>query len=169
MPRELRKLSPTPGASGASVLESLIRSPAPSRLQRDGQSRKHSRSQRSHSPSALVALVDFANGFRATEQPVLDRLLEMRRRDSWIGRQPMPPTFETNGDVEAAESVLACVAEHRGRFPIVYRTQFSPSDPALTDSAPPRFAEGKSNFFADRHLDGQGLVDVNRASAPRLA
>jgi hypothetical protein len=26
----------------------------------------------------------------------------------------MPPAFEINGDVEAAEAILACVAERRG-------------------------------------------------------
>lgn len=51
---------------------------------------------------------DLGLGFSVTEQDVLDRLLEMCRRDSWIGRKPMPPAFEINRDVEAAEAILAC-------------------------------------------------------------
>jgi len=51
---------------------------------------------------------DLGLGFSVKEQNVLDRLLEMHRQDCWIGRKPMPPTFEINGDVEAAEAILAC-------------------------------------------------------------
>jgi hypothetical protein len=50
---------------------------------------------------------DLGLGFSVTEQDVLDRLLEMYRQDSWIGRKPMPPAFEINGDVESAEAILA--------------------------------------------------------------
>ena len=57
---------------------------------------------------------DLGLGFRVTEGDVLDRLLEMHRQNSWTGRRPMPPAFEINGDVEAAEAILACVAERRG-------------------------------------------------------
>jgi UDP:flavonoid glycosyltransferase YjiC (YdhE family) len=58
---------------------------------------------------------DLGLGFHVTEQDLLDRLLEMHRQDSWIGRQPMPPKFEINGDTEAAEALLALAAERRGR------------------------------------------------------
>jgi len=57
---------------------------------------------------------DLGLGFRVTENDVLDRLLEMHRQNCWIGRKPMPPAFEINGDLEAAEAILACVAERRG-------------------------------------------------------
>ena len=57
---------------------------------------------------------DLGLGFRVTEDDVLDRMLEMHRQNCWIGRKPMPPAFETNGDVEAAEAILDCVAERRG-------------------------------------------------------
>jgi UDP:flavonoid glycosyltransferase YjiC (YdhE family) len=57
---------------------------------------------------------DLGLGFRVTENNVLDRLLEMHRQNCWVGRKPMPPAFETNGDVEAAEAILACAAERRG-------------------------------------------------------
>ncbi len=50
---------------------------------------------------------DLGLGFSVTEQDVLDRLLEMHRQDCWIGRKPMPPAFEINGAVEAAEAILA--------------------------------------------------------------
>jgi UDP:flavonoid glycosyltransferase YjiC (YdhE family) len=57
---------------------------------------------------------DLGLGFHVTENNVLDRLLEMHRQNCWVGRKPMPPAFETNGDVEAAEAILACAAERRG-------------------------------------------------------
>jgi len=56
---------------------------------------------------------DLGLGFRVTEHDALERLLEMHRQDCWIGRQPMPPAFEINGDAEAAEAILACAAERR--------------------------------------------------------
>jgi UDP:flavonoid glycosyltransferase YjiC (YdhE family) len=56
---------------------------------------------------------DFGLGFSVTEQDVLDRLLEMHRQDCWIGRKPMPPAFEINGDVEATEAILAHASARR--------------------------------------------------------
>jgi UDP:flavonoid glycosyltransferase YjiC (YdhE family) len=56
---------------------------------------------------------DLGLGFSVTEHDVLDRLLEMHRQDCWIGRKPMPPAFEINGDVEAAEAILAYAAVRR--------------------------------------------------------
>jgi len=50
---------------------------------------------------------DLGLGFSVTEQGVLNRLMEMHRRDCWIGRKPLPPAFEIDGDVEAAEAILA--------------------------------------------------------------
>jgi UDP:flavonoid glycosyltransferase YjiC (YdhE family) len=59
--------------------------------------------------------VEFGLGFSVTEHDVLDRLFEMHRQDRWIGRKPMPEAFEINGDVEAAEAILACAAERVGK------------------------------------------------------
>jgi UDP:flavonoid glycosyltransferase YjiC (YdhE family) len=56
---------------------------------------------------------DLGLGFSVTEQDVLDRLLEMTRRDCWIGRKPMPPAFEINGDMEASEAILAYASTRR--------------------------------------------------------
>ena len=71
---------------------------------------------------------DLGLGFRVTESDVLDRLLEMHRVNRWFGRQPMPPAFEINGDVEAAEAILACVAERRGgRVAVHPVTRLQPS------------------------------------------
>ena len=64
---------------------------------------------------------DFGLGFAVTEQDVLDRLLEMHQKDRWMGRQPMPATFEINGDVEAAETILAYAAQRQNS------TLFSPA------------------------------------------
>jgi UDP:flavonoid glycosyltransferase YjiC (YdhE family) len=56
---------------------------------------------------------DLGLGFSVTEQDVLDRLLEMHRQDCWIGRKPMPPAFEIQGDVEATAAILAYVSARR--------------------------------------------------------
>jgi hypothetical protein len=56
---------------------------------------------------------DLGLGFSVTEQDVLDRLLEMYRQDCWIGRKPMPPAFEIQGDVEATEIILAHASAYR--------------------------------------------------------
>ncbi len=71
---------------------------------------------------------DLGLGFRVTENDVLDRLLEMHRRNCWIGRKPMPAAFETNGDLEAAEAILSC-AEERSGLPAIVRpvTSLQPS------------------------------------------
>jgi UDP:flavonoid glycosyltransferase YjiC (YdhE family) len=46
-------------------------------------------------------------GFAATEDNVLDQLLEMHQQDRWLGLKPMPPKFEIQGAREAAEAILA--------------------------------------------------------------
>ena len=48
---------------------------------------------------------DLGLGFMATETNVLDQLLEMHRLDRWVGRLPMPATFETGGAGEAARAI----------------------------------------------------------------
>jgi uncharacterized protein (TIGR00661 family) len=53
---------------------------------------------------------DLGLGFSVTEKNVLDHLAEMHRQDRWIGLKPMSDAFEVNGDVEAAEAILARVA-----------------------------------------------------------
>jgi len=45
---------------------------------------------------------DLGLGFIATEDNVLDQLLEMYRQDCWVGLQPGPGVFETNGAKQAA-------------------------------------------------------------------
>jgi len=70
---------------------------------------------------------DLGLGFKVNEKNLLDKLLEMHRLDSWIGRKPMPPKFEINGDVEAAEAILALVAERRRQSAAVFQTKSSPS------------------------------------------
>ena len=71
---------------------------------------------------------DLGLGFSSTGKDVLDRLLEMHRQDRWIGRTPMPDAFEINGDVEAAEAILACAIERQKRFSGVRSApQFQPS------------------------------------------
>jgi UDP:flavonoid glycosyltransferase YjiC (YdhE family) len=70
---------------------------------------------------------DLGLGFKVNEKNLLDKLLEMHRQDLWIGRKPMPPKFEINGDVEAAEAILALVAERRRQSTVVYQTKSSPS------------------------------------------
>jgi UDP:flavonoid glycosyltransferase YjiC (YdhE family) len=70
---------------------------------------------------------DLGLGFKVTEKNLLDQLMEMHRQDSWIGRKPMPPKFEVNGDVEAAEAILSLVAERRNQSKAVFQTKSSPS------------------------------------------
>ena len=54
---------------------------------------------------------DLGLGFHVTEQDLVPRLMEMYQKDTWIGRTPMPPKFEINGDVEAAEGILELAAQ----------------------------------------------------------
>jgi len=61
---------------------------------------------------------DLGLGFSVTEQDVLNRLMEMHRRDCWIGRKPLPPAFEINGDVEAAEAILAYPFTLKSSLPV---------------------------------------------------
>ena len=49
---------------------------------------------------------DLGLGFAATEQDVFPRLLEMHRRNSWIGREPRHPDLCFNGAEQAAEAIL---------------------------------------------------------------
>lgn len=70
---------------------------------------------------------DLGLGFKVNEKNLLDKLLEMHRQDSWIGRKPMPSKFEINGDVEAAEAILALVAERRSQSSAIYQPKSSPS------------------------------------------
>jgi UDP:flavonoid glycosyltransferase YjiC (YdhE family) len=61
---------------------------------------------------------DLGLGFIATEDDVLNQLLEMHRRNEWIGRKPAPDRFELDGAREAAAAIL----ERLG--------QLSPGNPA---------------------------------------
>jgi uncharacterized protein (TIGR00661 family) len=70
---------------------------------------------------------DLGLGFKVNEKNLLDQLLEMHRQDTWTGRKPMPTKFEVNGDVEAAEAILALVAERRRQSAPVFQTKSSPS------------------------------------------
>jgi len=54
---------------------------------------------------------DLGLGFQVTEENLLPRLMEMHDKDSWMGRKPMPPKFEINGDEEAAEGILELAAK----------------------------------------------------------
>ena len=56
---------------------------------------------------------DFGLGFHVTEASVLDLLMELHEKDSWLGRKPMPPKFEVNGDTEAADVILELAAKRR--------------------------------------------------------
>ena len=46
-------------------------------------------------------------GFLATEENVLDQLLNMYEQDRWAGLQPMPPAFKLDGAREAAAAILS--------------------------------------------------------------
>jgi len=54
---------------------------------------------------------DMGLGFQVTEANLLPKLMEMYDKDSWIGRSGLPPKFEINGDVEAAEGILELAAK----------------------------------------------------------
>jgi uncharacterized protein (TIGR00661 family) len=56
---------------------------------------------------------DLGIGFQVTEADLLDRMMEMHEKDTWIGRKPMPPKFEIDGDKEAAEAILELAARRR--------------------------------------------------------
>jgi hypothetical protein len=49
---------------------------------------------------------DLGLGFVATEDNVLDQLLNMYQQDKWIGLKPMPPAIEINGAQQAAEMIV---------------------------------------------------------------
>jgi hypothetical protein len=61
--------------------------------------------------ASLIA--DMGLGFTASETNVLDRLLGMYHQDQWGPLRLPPPAFEIDGDREAAEAILACVAQRR--------------------------------------------------------
>ena len=58
---------------------------------------------------------DMGLGYHVTEANLLDRLMEMHAKDSWLERQPMPPKFEINGDTEAADGILELARQTRGK------------------------------------------------------
>ncbi|HEY2573554.1 MAG TPA: glycosyltransferase family protein [Verrucomicrobiaceae bacterium] len=56
---------------------------------------------------------DLGIGFQVTESNLLERIMEMHEQDKWIGRKPMPPKFEIDGDKEAADAILELAAVRR--------------------------------------------------------
>lgn len=56
---------------------------------------------------------DLGLGWVVNEAEALPRLMEMYQKDQWRDRRPMPPAFEIDGAVEAAETILSCAAETR--------------------------------------------------------
>ena len=50
-------------------------------------------------------------GFVATEETVLEQLLDMHRQDRWAGLQPMPPAFELDGASQAAEAIYDAIGK----------------------------------------------------------
>jgi len=49
---------------------------------------------------------DLGLGYHVTEADLLNRMMDMHAKDTWVGRKPMPPKFEINGDSEAADGIL---------------------------------------------------------------
>lgn len=58
---------------------------------------------------------DLGLGFHVTEADLLDRMMEMHSQDAWLGRKPMPPKFEINGDLEAADAILELASRRRAK------------------------------------------------------
>jgi hypothetical protein len=56
---------------------------------------------------------DFGLGFAATEANVLNRLMDLYQQDRWGDLRLPPPAFDIEGDREAAEAILACMAARR--------------------------------------------------------
>jgi UDP:flavonoid glycosyltransferase YjiC (YdhE family) len=52
---------------------------------------------------------DLGLGFVATEEDVLDQLLNMHRQNQWIGLKTMPSPIEIDGARQAADAILAMV------------------------------------------------------------
>jgi UDP:flavonoid glycosyltransferase YjiC (YdhE family) len=52
---------------------------------------------------------DLGLGFIATEENVLDQLLNAYAQDEWVGLNPRPAAFEIDGAREAAQSILLTV------------------------------------------------------------
>jgi UDP:flavonoid glycosyltransferase YjiC (YdhE family) len=59
---------------------------------------------------------DLGLGSVATENDVLDQLLEMYRQDRWTNLNPMPKTFELNGASEAAGVICSLVSQARSHL-----------------------------------------------------
>ncbi len=58
---------------------------------------------------------DLGLGYHVTEANLLERMMDMHAKDTWVGRQPMPPKFEINGDTEAADGILELARQTRGK------------------------------------------------------